>query len=1601
MRTICFSLVLASLTLLATPALCQDSPGDEQGVYPSRTYHGTEVEFVNMATGRAIVHIPLLEDHSQRGDLNFTYSLSLTTSGNWTYWQRSRNGPIVWKLPLTPLGISFITDQMPKAFGWTSYKDPDFGYYNYAYYIQTADGGKHMLGGNAFSGTTTRTIDGSGYSYIYRTSPPGGITDRRGVYLPGGCGSSSALVWAEDTNGNQLTCTFTTSAPYVTTVTDTLGRQWTTTSASSDVSGCPVAAQSSTLWTVPGPNGTTRTFKLCTSSVAIHTNFGYSGIQELNGSALLMTGVVLPNSTTYRFDYDGYGDIAKITLPTGGTISYTSRNTRGICDVFADAGRVIASRSVFDGVNTFTWNYSGGVVTDPLGNDAVYSSRNCQDISQIQYYSGSHMNGTLLKTVTKVYQTISDPLICEVYQNVGNPPTLLQSTTTTWPNGQVNQESQSYDSGFTWSDASNTNCNGTGKDTTPQQGYYGLVSQENYYDYGNGSSGPLLSTTSTSYLALSNSSYLSANLLDLKSSVVVLNPSGYKCAETDYAYDDSTRLFSSGVTEEHVTAPNSVRGNLTSVTRQLSSTPCQASATWTPITSYHNIYDTGELYQSIDPLGHTTTYSYSTAYYGAYTTTVTNALNQSTTNVFDFNTGLKTSITDPNLLQTMYSYDNMLRLTQANHPDGGQTTISYQESAYPFSNTVTEKINPNQSKIQMTLFDALGRPTETQLTSDPQGTVFTDTSYDALGRVATVSNPYRSGTDPTSSPGITTFVYDALGRKCVEVPPDGTAVSGNMCPASAPAKDVFTSYSGNTTTVTDAAGRKRQSTTDALGHLTQVVEDPGGLGYITNYSYDALGNLTSVVQNGSHQRSFTYDSLSHLLTSTNPETGTICYGTLSGSQCQLNGYDADGNLVTKTDARGITTCYGDWTGTSCNGATGYDGLNRLLKTTYSNGDPTVTMHYDEPNCLGLAQCANIGHRTSMTDAAGSESWSFDVVDRMHRDQRTTGGITKITTYNLDFAGNITSVTYPTNRVVNYAYDAANRPSTAADGSNGITYATGMQSPPSGCSSSAACYTPQGAFYALSIGQSPSFTGLNLTHLYNNRLQPLEFQASSTGGNAIDISYSFVDPVSLGNAGHVFSTANNLNTSRSQSFGYDQLNRITTAGTTATSGTYCWGYQYGYDAWGNLLYQQAWAPNYNGCSESTMAPVTADGNNHISAFAYDASGNATNDGAFAYTWDAESQMKTAAGVTYTYDGDGRRVMKSSGKIYWYGSGGDILAETDAAGNTLNEYIFFGGKRVAMLPSGSSPLYYVEDFLGSSRVITTNTGVVCYDADFYPYGGERTPYTNNCPSTNNYKFEGKERDTETGNDDFGARYYTERYGRWLSADWSAVPDPVPYANLTNPQTLNLYSMVADDPESFADLDGHCTADGEKHGFWWCVGHALGINETQKEYQARIANERQWLATNVVQNSDQASALRGFTSGQVDKLYWQWSAALYKAACGGFNICEEPPTEAKFFYRTASGSFALYRGGWFDNVTDFKIDANGNVRAGEGARGPSLFDDPTRIPPRFTEINKIGELPDELTIKQVGKPGHYEIVPREPGMSPARFLELLQKIIKDPIE
>ena len=70
----------------------------------------------------------------------------------------------------------------------------------------------------------------------------------------------------------------------------------------------------------------------------------------------------------------------------------------------------------------------------------------------------------------------------------------------------------------------------------------------------------------------------------------------------------------------------------------------------------------------------------------------------------------------------------------------------------------------------------------------------------------------------------------------------------------------------------------------------------------------------------------------------------------------------------------------------------------------------------------------------------------------------------------------------------------------------------------------------------------------------------------------------------------------------------------------------------------------------------------------------------------------------------------------------------------------------------------------------------------------------------------RFTGKERDQESGNDYFGARYYTSSMGRWMSPDWSAKIEPVPYAKLDDPQTLNLYQYERNNPLGGFDADGH---------------------------------------------------------------------------------------------------------------------------------------------------------------------------------------------------
>jgi RHS repeat-associated protein len=147
---------------------------------------------------------------------------------------------------------------------------------------------------------------------------------------------------------------------------------------------------------------------------------------------------------------------------------------------------------------------------------------------------------------------------------------------------------------------------------------------------------------------------------------------------------------------------------------------------------------------------------------------------------------------------------------------------------------------------------------------------------------------------------------------------------------------------------------------------------------------------------------------------------------------------------------------------------------------------------------------------------------------------------------------------------------------------------------------------------------------------------------------------------------------------------------------------------------------------------------------------------------------------------------------------------IVAESDLSGNLQSEYVFFDGERVARKDFPSAVVsYYFSDHLKTASVITDSAGSIKEDEDYYPWGGE-LQFANGDP--NHYKFTGKERDSETGLDYFGARYYGNWLGRWMSPDWTGKPEPVPYATLADPQTLNLYSYTRNVPTTLIDDDGH---------------------------------------------------------------------------------------------------------------------------------------------------------------------------------------------------
>jgi RHS repeat-associated protein len=833
-----------------------------------------------------------------------------------------------------------------------------------------------------------------------------------------------------------------------------------------------------------------------------------------------------------------------------------------------------------------------------------------------------------------------------------------------------------------------------------------------------------------------------------------------------------------------------------------------------------------------DAIDTETAYAYGTgSCLNSYPTSVKTSSNSTTealtTNLaWDCTRGLTLTSTDANSLATSWDYvDEMDRVTRITESNGSsrQTTIQYDDV-----NRKVTTVTPLDSRTLTTIdaYDARGRlvSTTTPNAACSQSTV--TRYYQTAGgfNYELVSNPYCTTSDPTM--GWTRTKRDPNGR-VVEVATYNGATQPAPWGTNSTASGISTTdYSGGyQVDFTDPAGKVRRTRMDGLGRIVEVIEDPNVLGLSTTYTYDIRDALISVSQTrkatgdatgNTQTRTFVYDSLGRLKSATNVESGTTPYE-----------YYDTGNLKKTTLADGTTRSYQ------------YNTRGQVTSKTYSGtATPAVVYCYDGRKALDNGTCdANTtvtsakGRLTGVgSTAAVTNNTGFDWLGRVLSSEQRVDAKPYTFSYTYLAGGQLSSITYPSGRVVGYAYNAAGQPSAAATGDPATVCPSGA-----GCYASGLSYGPQGALQSATFGQN-----LTQAYTYNSRMQLTDLTVKK---NAVIQWHMQNDYGSAGNNGNLLtqtvdatgaggvSVAASIGTS-----GYDALNRLTKNGESTGN----FPQEYGYDSVGNR-----WVSNNNALS-TTFTPMTKDwfdgATNRVkpnvgATFQYDGGtvggpGNLTGIGGYALQYDAEGRQTQvtigSATAQYSYDGDGRRVKKvvnGATTVYVYDAMGELAAEYGAS-------------------SGVGRQYVVPDHLGSTRMVTDASGSCVALHDYLPFGeeipkdvGGRTGTTCVYGGTEiAQKFTGKERGdatNEAGLDFFGARYFSGAQGRFTSVDPENAGALAKF-----PQSWNGYSYANNNPLRFIDPSGRCsqaaggyTDDGDSLFKGSCANGTIGDSANNK--------------------------------------------------------------------------------------------------------------------------------------------------------------------------
>jgi RHS repeat-associated protein len=294
----------------------------------------------------------------------------------------------------------------------------------------------------------------------------------------------------------------------------------------------------------------------------------------------------------------------------------------------------------------------------------------------------------------------------------------------------------------------------------------------------------------------------------------------------------------------------------------------------------------------------------------------------------------------------------------------------------------------------------------------------------------------------------------------------------------------------------------------------------------------------------------------------------------------------------------------------------------------------------------------------------------------------------------------------------------------------------------------------------------------------------QLTAADYYGTRLNLSYSYYPN------GRVQAVTDAVNPAQSATYGYDQLNRLTSASASG------WGLAWTYDDFGNRLTQAA---TLGAPPTSTLAYDETTNRITTAGHSYDANGNLTAMPGKTMTYDVFDRLATinVSGTVTTakYDAYGRRIERSlpdgTKRLYFYDLSGRLLAEYDTPANYSTGDVWYGL---------ASPVRMQRYFAGQ-RIgqWTDRRGDVRFATGsgwkhYYPYGEEITSTTNDT-----YKFAQLYRDGDTIADYAIHRYLVPTIGRF------ATPDPSQPADPADPGSWNLYSYVQGDPLNFIDPEG----------------------------------------------------------------------------------------------------------------------------------------------------------------------------------------------------